>query len=352
MGTNVSSSRRLRSRPRRLSQPAPRLRSLLGVQIIGTGSYLPDQVITNESLLQTHGFDPEWIVQRTGIRQRRNAAPHQATSDLCIEAARRAICAADVHPSDIDLVVVATFTPDMAFPATACLVQSALGLNAPAMDLQAACAGFMYALVTGAQYVATGCSKMALIIGGDCNSRILNPSDQRTYPLFGDGAGAVIMTRGNSDQGLVSYQLGSDGSGGDLLTRPAGGSRLPVTAQLIDQQMHFLQMDGRAVFKWAVRILTESISDVLLHAQRSVEDVALLVAHQANLRILKSATDVLDVPASRVFNNLQHYGNTSAGSIPIALDEALRDGRFDTDDLLLISGFGAGLTWGTALMKW
>lgn len=352
MSTNLSAPRKTALSTRRRPQPLARLRNLLGVQVVGSGSYVPEQVVTNQDLHATHGFDPDWIVQRTGIRERRYAAREEATSDLCAEAARRAIRAANVRPSDIDLVLVATFTPDMPFPATACLVQAALGLNAPAMDLQAACAGFMYALVTGAQYVATGCSKLALVVGGDCNSRILNPRDQRTYPLFGDGAGAVLLAKGRGDQGLVSYQLGSDGSGGDLLSRPACGSRMPVTGELIAQDMHYLQMDGRAVFRWAVRILTDSIAEVLEHAGRNVDEIALLVAHQANIRILKAATDELAVPTNRIFNNLHRYGNTSAGSIPIALDEAYREGRFDTNDFLLVSGFGAGLTWGTALMKW
>lgn len=352
MSTDLTEPRKTISSRRKPRAPQGRLNTLPGVRVLATGSYVPSQVVTNDDLSATHGFDPDWIFQRTGIRQRRYAEADEATSDLCVEAGRRAIRAAGVSPSDIDLVLVATFTPDMAFPATACLVQAELGLNAPAMDLQAACAGFMYALVTGAQFVASGCSKLALVIGGDCNSRILNPRDQRTFPLFGDGAGAVLLTQGQSDQGLVSYQLGSDGTGGDLLNRPAGGSRLPVTGELLAQDKHYLHMDGRAVFKWAVRILTESILDVLDHARRTVEDVGLLVAHQANIRILKAATDVLAVPSQRIFNNLDRYGNTSAGSIPIALDEAYRDGRFDEDDLLLISGFGAGLTWGTALLKW
>lgn len=329
-----------------------RICSLMGVQIVGTGSYVPAQVVTNEQLQRALGFDAHWILQRTGIRERRYAAAHEATSDLCVNAARLAIATADVRPEDIDLVIVATFTPDMAFPATACLVQAQLGVHAAAMDLQAACAGFMYALITAAQYVVTGCSKLALVIGGDCNSRILNPRDQRTYPLFGDGAGAVLVTRGSSRQGLVRYQLGSDGSGGEMLCRPAGGSRLPVTNELIEQDMHYLQMDGRAVFKWAVRVLTDSIEQVLASAGMGIEDISLLLAHQANIRILKAATDVLAVPTDRIFNNLDRYGNTSAASVPIALDEAYRADRFDRDDLLLLSGFGAGLTWGTALLRW
>src|SRR5215470_4712715 len=191
--------------------PRPRCRSLLGVRVLGTGSYVPDSVVGNDHLFQRFGFDSDWIVKRTGILERRHALPHQATSDLCHEAARRCIDQAGVNPRDIDLLVLGTFTPDMAFPSTACLVQDRLKLGCPAVDLQAACAGFMYALITGAAYVAAGLSEMALIVGADCNSRILNPHDIKTYPLFGDGAGAVLLTRGNREQGLIAYSLGADG---------------------------------------------------------------------------------------------------------------------------------------------
>ncbi|MGH7193177.1 MAG: 3-oxoacyl-ACP synthase III family protein, partial [Candidatus Saccharimonadales bacterium] len=225
------------------------LRRLMGVQVVATGSYVPDAVVTNEDLHARLGFDPNWIKQRTGILERRYAPPEMATSDLAVRAAERCLQRADVSAADVDLVLVGTFTPDMAFPATACLVQDRLGIRAPAVDLQAACAGFMYALVTGAQFVATGCSKLALVIGADCNSRILNPQDQGTYPLFGDGAGAVLLAAGSQDQGLVSYTLGSDGSGGELLSRPMGGSRLPIQCELLEKGLQYLQMDGRAVFK-------------------------------------------------------------------------------------------------------
>jgi 3-oxoacyl-[acyl-carrier-protein] synthase III len=329
-----------------------RTRSLLGVQVLSTGSYVPDVVISNAELAARFGFDADWITQRTGIESRRHARPDQATSDLCVEAARKAIRAARVNPADIDLVVVGTFTPDFSFPSTACLVQDKLDLDAAAVDVQAACAGFMYALSTGAQYVATGNSKLALVIGGDCNSRVTNPLDQRTAPLFGDGAGAVLLAPGDSHQGLLCYQLGADGGGGSLLDRPCGGSRRPPTHADLDEGLHFLHMDGRNVFKWAVNMVTDTIELVLARTGMSVYDVSLYLLHQANIRIINSASDQLGLPADRVFNNLQKYGNTSGGSIPIILDEAFQEGLIHRGDTLLLSGFGAGLTWGTALLRW
>jgi 3-oxoacyl-[acyl-carrier-protein] synthase-3 len=329
-----------------------RTRSLLGVQIVGTGSYLPDNVVTNADLQARYGYDPAWIEQRTGILTRRYAVEGQATSDLCIEAARRAIRNASVSARDIDLVVVGTFTPDFHCPSTANLVQQALGLDAPAMDVHAACSGFVYALTTAAQYVATGNSRLALVIGGDCNSRIVNPLDMKVSPLFGDGAGAVLLAKGDSHQGLVCYQLGSDGGGGSMLDRPAGGSRHPMTHEDLDAGRHYLQMDGRSVFKWAVRAVTDSMELVLRKSGMSVHDVALYVLHQANIRIINNVAEQLAIPPHKLFNNLQDYGNTSAGSIPIALDEAIQSGRLERGDTMLMCGFGAGLTWGTSLFRW
>jgi len=329
-----------------------RTNSLLGIQILASGSYVPDQVVTNEDLQAEHGFDPDWIRQRTGILERRHAPPEQATSDLCIEAARRAIRAARVDPSEIDLVLVGTFTPDFNCPSTACLVQDKLGLDAPAVDLQAACSGFIYAMVTGAQYVATGNSKLALVIGGDCNSRIVDPQDQRIAPLFGDGAGAVLMASGEPHQGLICYQMGSDGSGGALLQCAAGGTRNPVTIDDIEAGRHYLNMDGRTVFKWAVRVLTDTIDLVLSKSGMSIHDVSLFLMHQANQRIIDAAVSQLGIDPDRVFNNLEKYGNTSGGSIPLALDEAFAAGRVNRGDTILMCGFGAGLTWGTTLFRW
>lgn len=330
----------------------PRTRVLTGVQILGTGSYVPENVVSNLDLRDSHGFDPEWIVNRTGIHERRFALPHQATSDLSVHAANRCLKDADCSPEDIDLLVLGTFTPDMCFPSTANLVQDRLRLNCPAFDIQAACAGFVFALVTAAQFVAAGTSKRALVIGADCNSRVINPGDQKSFPLFGDGAGAVLLAPGSSEQGLVAYQLGSDGSGGDLLSRPACGSRIPPTASALDQGLHYLTMDGRAVFKWAVRILTDSTLAVFECAECSVKDVRWFIPHQANVRIIHAASDVLGFHRDFVFKNLERYGNTSAGSIPIALDELNRNGQIERGNLLLTSGFGAGLNWGTALWRW
>jgi 3-oxoacyl-[acyl-carrier-protein] synthase-3 len=329
-----------------------RTRSLLGVQIVSTGSYVPETIVTNADLQAQFGYDPAWIEQRTGICARRYALPEQATSDLCIEAARRAIKNGRVDVRDIDLVVVGTFTPDFQCPTTGNLVQQALGIDAPAMDLHAACSGFVYALVTAAQYVATGNSRLALVIGGDCNSRIVNPLDQKVAPLFGDGAGAVLLSRGDSHQGLICYQLGSDGGGGCMLDRQAGGSKHPVTHADLDAGRQFLQMDGRNVFKWAVRAVTDSIEVVMRKTGLSAHDVTLYVLHQANIRIINNVAEQLAIPVEKMFNNLRDYGNTSGGSIPIALDEAFHAGRIGRGDTLLMSGFGAGLTWGTCLFRW
>ena len=336
----------------RVPLPRPRCRSLTGVRVLGTGSYVPDAVVTNEHLRERFGFDSEWIVKRTGILERRHALPHQATSDLCYEAAVRCIDRAGARPADIDLVVLATFTPDMSFPSTACLLQDRLRLSAAAIEVEAACAGFMYALITGAAYVASGASDVALIVGGDCNSRILNPDDIKTYPLFGDGAGAVLLARGRPDQGLLSFSLGADGGGGDLLSRPACGSRMPPTPDLLAKGLHYMYMDGRAVFRWAVGILCDTIQDVLKAAAMRPEDVDLYVPHQANIRIINAAIDVLHIPRSKVYNNLDRYGNTSAGSVALALDEAVAEGRLKPGQLVVLSGFGAGLSWGTAVLRW
>jgi 3-oxoacyl-[acyl-carrier-protein] synthase-3 len=324
----------------------------MGVRVFGTGKYVPDMVVDNDHLHARLGFDSEWIVKRTGISERRHAAPHQATSDLCVEAATDLFAKTGLSARDCDLLVLGTFTPDMSFPSTACIVQDRLGIVGPAIEVEAACAGFMYALITAAAYVKAGLSDRALVIGGDTNSRVLNPTDIKTYPLFGDGAGAVFVEPGRPDQGIIAYSMGSEGWGGPLLQREACGSRLPITPQLMAAGKQYMFMDGHAVFKWAVNILCDTIRDVLDAANLTVEDVNLFVAHQANIRIINAAIDSLSIPRGKVYNNLERYGNTSAGSIPLALDEAAAEGRFKDGDLLVLSGFGAGLTWGTAVVRW
>jgi 3-oxoacyl-[acyl-carrier-protein] synthase-3 len=308
-------------------------------------------VVTNEALASL-GCDADWIIQRTGIRERRHAPPEISTSDMAVAAAERCIKAAAVDRSQIDLVVLATLSPDYLLPATATAVQDRLGLNCAAMDLSAACAGFMYALVTGMQFVATGSSKMALVIGADTNSRVMDPADKKTYPLFGDGAGAVLLAKGTSEQGLLSYTLGADGSGTHLLIRPAGGSRAPLNGRAPNMADWFVKMDGRPVFKWAVRLLHDSSHQVLEAAGFKTADVNLWLLHQANTRILDAAADALAIDRNKIETHIERYGNTSAGSVPIALDEALAARRFTRGDLLLLCGFGGGLSWGTALMRW
>lgn len=344
-----------------------RMGQVNGVRIAGTGSYVPDQVVTNEDLAEL-GCDSEWIVRRTGIKERRKASPDQATSDLCYEASLKCLQAAGVSISQVDLILVATITPDFPTPSTACNLQRRLGAVAPAMDVNAACAGFMYAMVTAANMIATGNHEYVLVVGADLMSRTVDPDDKKTYPLFGDGAGAVLMTKAgpvsipsstdpeNDDcagtPGILSYQLGSEGCGGDMLCIPAGGTRQPLTPEAHGSGDQFLRMDGRNVFKWAVRVFDESAKQTLKAADVSPEQLELLILHQANQRIIDSAVSDLNVDADKVFVNLDRYGNTSGASIPLVIDEAVRAGRLKSGDLVLLCGFGAGLAWGTAVMRW
>ncbi len=328
-----------------------RLGTLTGVQILATGSYVPECVVRNEDLAEL-GYDADWIIQRTGIRQRRHAPPGQATSDVAYEAALRCLQAASVTPADVDLILVATMTPDSPMPTTACLVQQRLGCIAPALEMNAACSGFMYALVTGSQFVKTGCSRRVLVIGVDLMSRSVNPADKRTYPLFGDGGGAVLLGPGEPDQGLVAFTLGSEGDHEGWLWQPAGGTREPLTPELLAAGRHLIHMEGRSVFKWAVRVLIDSSLDVLRYAQLSPQEIDWIVFHQANIRIIDAALNDLDFDRQRVIINLDRYGNTSAGSMPLALDELCQQGRVRRGDRLVLSGFGGGLSWGTAIVKW
>jgi len=328
-----------------------RLGRLLGVQVIGIGSSVPENNVRNEDLASL-GYDADWIVQLTGILQRRHAPPEVATSDMAAEAARRCLQDAHVAADDVDLLVLGTYTPDLLMPSAACLAQEKLGLRAPAFDLHAACASFVFALWTGMQFVATGCNRRVLVVGADCNSRVVNPEDKKTYPLFGDGAGAVLLAPGGKDQGAIACAVGSDGSGADLLWRPMGGTRLPFRADAAADGLQYMSMDGRTIFKWAVRMLDETIHQVLDAAGATMDEVSLVIFHQANMRIIASATKALGIREDQVFNNLDRYGNTSSGSIPLALDEAYREGRIARGDLVLFSGFGAGLTWGTMLLRW
>jgi len=329
-----------------------RMGRLTGIQIVATGSYLPEQIVENADLAAL-GCDSEWIVQRTGILQRRRAADHQASSDLAVHAARQCLDRAGASAADVDLIIVATMTPDHLSPSTACHLQRHLGCIAPAMDVNAACAGFMYAMITAAQFVGSGASRCALVVGTEVMSRVINPADVKTYPLFGDGAGAVLL-RPTADQskGLLSFTLGSEGTGADTLYIPSGGSRQPVTAETLAVGGQFLRMEGRAVFKWAVRVVADSTRDCLAHADLGFGDLDCLILHQANVRIINSAMEQLGIPEDKVFLNMQKYGNTSGGSIPIALDEAVEKGLIGPGANVLTVAFGAGFTWGSAVIRW
>jgi 3-oxoacyl-[acyl-carrier-protein] synthase-3 len=320
--------------------------------VLATGSAVPEHVVTNADLARL-GCDPEWIVERSGIHERRHAAPGIATSDLAAAAGRAAISQGGIDPRSIDLLVLGTFTPDMCIPSTACIVQEALGLDAAAMDVTAACAGFAYALVTAAQFVAGGSSHTALVIGADTNSRVVDPDDIKTWPLFGDGAGAVVLQaeEGATDRGLIAWSLGADGRGAGLLACPMSGSRQPVTAEGARRREQFMQMDGRAVFKWAIRLAEENIRQVVERAGLSLDAIDLFVLHQANARIIEGARAALGIPPAKMGINVDRYGNTSSGSIPIVLDEAWRAGRVGPGSTVVICGFGGGLAWGSAVWK-
>ncbi|MAX22534.1 MAG: beta-ketoacyl-ACP synthase III [Pirellulaceae bacterium] len=325
--------------------------SLTGVQILASGCYTPENVIANEALAEL-GYDADWIIQRTGIQSRCRASDDQACSDLAYEAARRCLENGKIDASEIDLILLATITPDQPTPSTACHVQRMLGSNAPAMDLGAACSGFMYALVTGMQFIKTGTYQRVLIIGADLMSRTVNPADTKTFPLFGDGAGAVVIGPGGEEQGFISYTLGADGHGAELLEQPAGGTRCPATVETIAKNLQYLQMDGRSVFKWAIRTLSDSVNQVLDAASLPADEIDLTIFHQANIRIIDAAANDLGLPADKVFVNLDQYGNTSAASIPLALAEAVEQRLVRPGQNLLISGFGAGLAWGAGVWRW
>ena len=335
-----------------LTSPRPsRFGRAVGFRLAGTGSHVPAAVVTNADLAHL-GCDPQWIVARSGIHERRHAPPDIATSDLATAAARRAIAMAGIDPTAIDLLVLGTFTPDMCIPSTACIVQEALDLDAPAMDVTAACAGFAYALVTAAQFLAAGTSRLALVVGADTNSRVVDPADIKTWPLFGDGAGAVLLeATGSPDQGLLATALGSDGRGAGLLACPMSGSRQPISAAGAARREQFMQMDGRAVFKWAIRLVDDNIRQVIEHAGLPLEVIDLFVLHQANARIIEGVRAALGIPEEKMAINLDRYGNTSSGSIPLALDEAWQAGRVGPGSTVVVCGFGGGLAWGSAVWK-
>ena len=324
----------------------------VAISITGLGCHVPERVVTNDELSTMMDTSDEWIVERTGIRERRIAAPEEALSDLALPAAREALEDAGLEGHDVDLVIVATVTPDMAFPATAAILAEQLGAGeAGAYDLSAGCTGFMYAVAQAYGMLAGGLAQKALVVGGDILSKIMDWSDRSTSVLFGDGAGAVVMER-VAEGGFLGFELGADGSGGPQLYLPAGGSRTPATPDSIADRLHFVKMNGREVFKFATRVLVSSAEAVLAECGRTVDDVDVYVPHQANVRIIEHARAKLGIPRDRVVVDVDRYGNTSSGSIPLALADAKEDGRLAPGRLVLMTGMGAGLTWGSGLIEW
>ncbi len=323
------------------------------VGILGLGSHVPEKILTNKDMEKIVETSDEWIVERTGIRERRIVDSETATSDLAAKAAAEALENAKVKPEEIDLIIVATATPDMFFPSVACLVQEQLkAVNAAAFDLAAGCSGFVYGVVTGSQFIKSGLYKKVLVIGAETLSKVMDWTDRNTCVLFGDGAGAAVLGEVQDGFGILGSDLGSDGSGGALLQLPGGGSRNPATLETIEQRLHYIQMSGNDVFKFAIKIMGETALKSLDNAGIAHESVDCLVPHQANIRIIQSAAKRLKLPMEKVMVNVDKYGNTSAASIPIALNEAVKSGKIKNGDVVVLVGFGAGLTWASCVMKW
>ncbi|MBN3033071.1 MAG: ketoacyl-ACP synthase III [Candidatus Saganbacteria bacterium] len=317
-------------------------------KIIGTGSCLPPKVVTNDDLAKLVETSDAWIRERTGILERRVSDAATATSDLALAATEKALKAAKTDPAEIELVIVCTTTPDMLFPSVGCILQDKLKMvNAAAFDLSAACSGFNFGLSTAASFIETGKCKKALLVGADTLTKYLDWTDRGTCILFGDGAGAVILGSAEKEEGVLASLIMSEGHLGSVLTMPGGGSRDPE-----QKNGRFIRMNGREVFKFAVRVLESSVRKVLEMAGKAPSDIDLLVPHQANIRIIDHVSKKMGLPKEKVYVNLQKYGNTSAASVPIALDEALAEGRIKSGDLIVLSGFGAGLTYGANLIKW
>jgi 3-oxoacyl-[acyl-carrier-protein] synthase-3 len=323
-----------------------------GVRISGIGVHVPSRVLTNAEISASLDTSDEWIRSRTGIGERRIAADTEAPSDLGARAAGRALEMAGLSPHEIDLVVSSSLIPDMLFPATAAVIADRIGAGqAGAFDVQAGCTGFVYALAAAASFVGSGMYRRVLVVGAETLSRGLDWSDRRTCVLFGDGAGAVVVERAAPEQ-VMTFDLGNDGSGAEMLLMPAGGARLPASAETVRDREHFLKMNGPEVFRFATRTVAQSCLRVLERAGLRVEDIDLFVPHQANIRIIESAARRLGMPAERVFTNLERYGNTSCASIPLCLEEAMGSGRLAKGQRLLLVGFGAGLSWGSVVVEW
>lgn len=325
----------------------------LPISIRGTGRAIPDKVLTNDDFVKMLDTSDEWIRTRTGIRERHIAADGQSTVDLAAAAAQQAIENARIVPDDIDMIICATITPECITPATACFVQQRLGIaRIPAFDVSAACSGFVYAMITASHFIGQGEVENVLIIGAECMSRFTDYTDRSTCILFGDGAGAAVIGRAQKeDQGIHYWDLGADGRLADVIITPAGGSRLPASHQTVEDKLHTLKMNGREVYKYVVVKMQEVIEQTMAAKELTPDDIAMVIPHQSNLRIIESATQKMGFPENKVFVNIDRYGNMSGASIGVALDEVMKGGFANPDQWIILAGFGAGMTWATALVK-
>jgi 3-oxoacyl-[acyl-carrier-protein] synthase III len=329
--------------------------SLRSVSITGTGSYLPEKVLSNADLEKIVETTDDWITSRTGIRERRLAATNQFTSDLGADAVRRALADAKVPPSKVDMIICPTITPDMPFPSTACLIQHKVGAtHAACFDIEAACSGFVYGLEIGRNFVTSGTYNTVVVVAAEKLSSIIDWKDRNTCVLFGDGAGAAVLQHdeGSSSNGILYSSIRSNGTYGDLLCMPGGGARNPASTQTLHDRMHYLKMMGKEVYKHAVREMSQAATDALARCQLKIEDITCIIPHQANMRIIEATADRLGVSSSKFYLNLHRYGNMSAASAAVALDEAAHEGRFKRGDYILVIAFGAGLTWGATVIEW
>jgi 3-oxoacyl-[acyl-carrier-protein] synthase-3 len=322
------------------------------VKVIGTGSYIPKKVLTNDDLEKIVDTSNEWIITRTGISERHLAEDNETTSDLSSKAALKALKDANIKPEEIDLIIVATNSPDMIFPASACLVQDKIkAINAATFDLQAGCSGFVYGMITAWQFILSGFYNNALIIGAETLSKFVDWTDRNTCVLFGDGAGAVVL-KADKAEGILSGHLKGDGLGADLIKIPAGGSKIPASHETVEQRLHYVKMKGNEVFKNAVKNMKRSTIKALEKCNLSVKDVDCFIPHQANIRIILLVSKVLGIKKDKVFINLDKYGNTSAASVAIALDEAVKEGKIKNNNIVVLTAFGAGLTYGSIVLRW
>ncbi len=321
--------------------------------IAGTGSYLPEKVLTNLDLEKMVDTSDEWIYTRTGIRERHVADENTAVSDLAIAASKAALESAGIKPSDVNLIITATITPDYIFPSTSCLIQHALGAeNAGGFDLEAACAGFVYGTIVADAHIRVHPDEVVLVIGAETLTKITDYTDRSSCILFGDGAGAAVMVGSNDGRGLLASEMGVDGSGGEIMMIQAGGSRTPTTKETVEKRLHYMKIRGREVFRFAVIKMEELVRNAVEKAGCSTDDIKLIVPHQVNIRILKASAERLGLPMEKIYVNIDRCGNTSAASVPIALDEACRSGMFEQGDLVVLVAFGGGLSWSSCLIRW